>query len=159
MAESEQGTSASGSILHMRPHSIFVSTERLLINVFTPSRNSMLRVSLGEEASTCCGPVYWPDSKRRCYVALDARTLVAGLVRDVGPHEGKRDSQRKKSESTLTPYEGIAVAGIQVSSIVLTHLRWHPSQLGVMNLFKLAEDMAGDGESWNDSDLYRDHYH
>ena len=49
--------------------------------------------------------------------------------------------------------------GIQVSSVVLTclRLRWHPSQPGVMN--QLVEDTAGDGESCNDSELYRDRVH
>ena len=47
-----------------------------------------------------------------------------------------------------------AVTGIQVSGVILSHLRRHPSQLGVMN--RLAEGLVGDGESWNDSDLYRD---
>ena len=33
---------------------------------------------------------------------------MAGLVRGVGPHEGKRDSQRKQSESASTLRRGVS---------------------------------------------------
>ena len=50
-----------------------------------------------------------------------------------------------------------AVKGLHGSSVVLTCLRWQPSQPGVMN--RLSEDPFGDRESWNDSDLFRDRVH
>ena len=49
---------------------------------------------------------------------------MAGLVRDVSRHEGKRG---KLSEYKSTLMRGdFAIAGIPVSSVVLTHLHWHP---------------------------------
>ena len=49
-------------------------------------------------------------------------------------------------ESATSDDSYCVVAGLRVSS-VLTHLRWHPCQLGVIK--RLAEDPVGDGDSWN----------
>ena len=66
-----------------------------------------------------------PPAEAACCVCCSApKATMAGLVRDVGPHEGKRDSQRKQSRVNVDSYEGcFAVAGILGSSVVVTCLR------------------------------------
>ena len=71
-----------------------VSTDDQLADVFTKSLHR--------------GPTAGTIRYNLCSYLRRNVTEVAVIVRDVGPHEGKRDSQRKQSESTSTLTRGVS---------------------------------------------------
>ena len=72
---------------------------------------------------------------------------MAGLVGDVGPHEWKRESQRKQSESRR-PLQGVFRSRGNASLECSTDLLMPASEsTGAMN--RLSEYPVGDSELWN----------
>ena len=63
---------------------------------------------------------------------------------DKGAAEGPGPGWERAFRAGPGPTDkGFAVAGIQVSSVMLTCMRWYPSQPGVMN--RLSSDPTGPG--------------
>ena len=89
---------------------------------------------------------------------------MAVIARDVGPHEGKRDSQRKQSRVHVDPYAGPGVFRSDGSSrfgcstdlltLVSESTGSHAPVVGADSA-----DPVKVSESWNHSDMCRDCVH
>ena len=87
---------------------------------------------------------------------------VADLARDVGPHMGKRASQRRsqpKQSETQSPRRSLqgVFRSRGNSSLECSTESTTDVNLGVMN--RVSEVPFGDCELWNDEGLYRDRAH